>query len=279
MVVNIMGSECQVKIINGGLLGFVFCWKEGDIIILKVKNCFNEQMFIYWYGIIFLVNMDGVLGLSFMGIEFDDIYVYIFKVKQNGIYWYYSYFGLQEQEGVYGVIIIDVGELELFIYDCEYVVMLFDWIDENFYSLLKKLKKQLDYYNFNKLIVGFFFCDVNIRGLLVIIVDWKMWVEMKMNLIDFVDVSGYIYIYFMNGQVLLKNWIGLFCFGEKICLWFINGLVMIYFDICIFGLKMMVVVVDGQYVNLVIVDEFRIVVVEIYDVIVEFQGEVYIIFV
>ncbi len=43
--------------------------------------------------------MDGVPGLSFMGIEPDDTYVYTFKVKQNGTYWYHSHSGLQEQEG------------------------------------------------------------------------------------------------------------------------------------------------------------------------------------
>ncbi len=41
-----------------------------------------------------------------MGIEPDDTYVYTFKVKQNGTYWY-RHFGLQEQEGVYGAIIMD----------------------------------------------------------------------------------------------------------------------------------------------------------------------------
>ncbi len=47
-----------------------------------------------------------------MGIEPDDTYVYTFKVKQNGTYWYHSHSGLQEQEGVYGAIIIDAREPE-----------------------------------------------------------------------------------------------------------------------------------------------------------------------
>ncbi|STQ08553.1 copper-resistance protein, CopA family [Enterobacter cloacae] len=87
------------------------------------------------------------------------------KVKQNGTYWYHSHSGLQEQEGVYGAIIIDAGEPEPFTYDREHVVMLSDWTDENPHSLLKKLKKQSDYYNFNKPTVGSFFRDVNTRGL------------------------------------------------------------------------------------------------------------------
>ncbi|MCU2760606.1 multicopper oxidase domain-containing protein, partial [Citrobacter freundii] len=90
------------------------------------------------------------------GIEPDDTYVYTFKVKQNGTYWYHSHSGLQEQEGVYGAIIIDAGEPEPFTYDREHVVMLSDWTDENPHSLLKKLKKQSDYYNFNKPTVGSF---------------------------------------------------------------------------------------------------------------------------
>lgn len=32
---------------------------------------------------------------------------FTFKVKQNRTYWYHSHSGLQEQEGVYGAIIID----------------------------------------------------------------------------------------------------------------------------------------------------------------------------
>ncbi len=42
--------------------------------------------------------------------------------------------------------------------------MLSDWTDENPHSLLKKLKKQSDYYNFNKPTVGSFFRDVNTGG-------------------------------------------------------------------------------------------------------------------
>ena len=222
--------------------------------------------------------MDGVPGLSFMGIEPDDTYVYTFKVKQNGTYWYHSHSGLQEQEGVYGAIIIDAREPEPFAYDREHVVMLSDWTDENPHSLLKKLKKQSDYYNFNKPTVGSFFRDVNTKGLSATIADRKMWAEMKMNPTDLADVSGYTYTYLMNGQAPLKNWTGLFRPGEKIRLRFINGSAMTYFDIRIPGLKMTVVAADGQYVNPVTVDEFRIAVAETYDVIVEPQGEAYTIF-
>lgn len=109
--------------------------------------------------------MDGVPGLSFHGIEPDDTYVYSFRVKQNGTYWYHSHSGLQEQEGVYGPIIIDPAEPEPFKYDREHVVMLTDWSDENASAILAKLKKQSDYYNFAKPAAGDFFRDARDKGL------------------------------------------------------------------------------------------------------------------
>ncbi len=99
--VNITGSERQAKTINGGLPGPVLRWKEGDTITLKVKNRLNEQTSIHWHGIILPANMDGVPGLSFMGIEPDDTYVYTFKVKQNGTYWYHSHSRSAGTGGVY----------------------------------------------------------------------------------------------------------------------------------------------------------------------------------
>ena len=69
------------------------------------------------------------------------------------------------------------------------------------------------------------------------------------------------------------NWTGLFTPGERVRLRFINGSAMTYFDVRIPGLKMTVVAADGQPVQPVTVDEFRIAVAETYDVIVEPSGQ------
>lgn len=223
--------------------------------------------------------MDGVLGLSFNGIGFGEIYYYYFELKQLGIYWYYSYLMFQEQVGLYGVLIIDLVELVLYWYDCEYVIMLLDWIDMDLGVLFWCMKKFVEYDNYYKCILFDFLCDVKCDGWLVVLFDCGMWGWMWMMFIDIFDINVYIYIYLMNGIVLVGNWIGLFCSGEKVLLCFINGVLMIYFDVCIFGLKMIVVVVDGQYIYLVSIDEFCIVLVEIYDVLVELIGQdVFIIF-
>jgi FtsP/CotA-like multicopper oxidase with cupredoxin domain len=73
----------------------------------------------------------------------------------------------------------------------------------------------------------------------------------------------------MNGVTPAANWTGLFRRGEKIRLRIINGSSMSFFDVRIPGLALTVVAADGQDVEPVTVDEFRIGAAEVYDVIVE----------
>jgi CopA family copper-resistance protein len=96
-----------------------------------------------------------------------------------------------------------------------------------------------------------------------------MWGQMRMDPTDLADVSGYAYTYLMNGSPPAGNWTGLFRRGERVRLRFINGSSMTFFDVRIPGLKLTVVAADGQDVEPVTVDEFRIGTAEVYDVIVE----------
>ncbi|WP_312830714.1 copper resistance system multicopper oxidase [Pseudomonas rhodesiae] len=267
--VNITGSPRTAMTINGSLPGPLLRWREGETVTLRVKNRLDQDTSIHWHGIILPANMDGVPGLSFHGIAPDGMYEYKFKVHQNGTYWYHSHSGLQEQAGVYGPIVIDSKEPEPFQYNRDYVVMLTDWTDEDPGRVMAKLKKQSDYYNHHKRTVGDFIDDVSKQGWSAAVADRKMWAEMKMNPTDLADVSGDTYTYLMNGQAPNGNWTGIFKPGEKLRLRFINGSAMSYFDVRIPGLKMTVVAADGQYVQPVSVDEFRIAVAETYDVIVE----------
>lgn len=267
--INITGNPRNAMTINGGIPGPLLRWREGDTVTLRVKNRLKENTSIHWHGILLPANMDGVPGLSFHGIEPGGMYVYTFQLRQNGTYWYHSHSGLQEQSGVYGPLVIDAKEPEPFQYDRDYVVMLTDWTDEDPASLMSTLKKQSDYYNYNKRTVGDFIHDVSEKGWASTVTDRKMWAEMKMNPTDLADVSGATYTFLMNGQAPDSNWTGVFRPGEKLRLRFINGSAMTYFDVRIPGLKMMVVAADGQHVKPVSVDEFRIAVAETFDVIVE----------
>ncbi|MDH4653877.1 copper resistance system multicopper oxidase [Pseudomonas sp. BN606] len=271
--VNITGSARKAMAINGTIPGPILRWREGDTVTLRVRNRLAEDTSIHWHGMILPANMDGVPGFSFAGIAPDGMYEYRFQVKQHGTYWYHSHSGLQEQVGVYGPIVIDPKEPEPFEYQRDYVVMLSDWTDEDPARVMAKLKKQSDYYNQHKRTVGDFINDVGEQGWSAAMADRKMWAEMKMSPTDLADVSGATYTYLLNGQAPDGNWTGLFQPGEKIRLRFINGSAMTYFDVRIPGLKLTVIAADGQPVEPVSVDEFRIAVAETYDVLVEPAGD------
>jgi len=276
--VNFTGQPRTAMTINSSLPGPLLRWREGDTVTLRVRNQLKADTSIHWHGILLPANMDGVPGLSFKGIEPGGVYVYQFKVRQHGTYWYHSHSGLQEQAGVYGPLVIDAREPEPFQYDRDYVVMLSDWTDEDPASLMKTLKKQSDYYNFHKRTVGDFIHDVGEKGWGATVADRKMWAQMKMNPTDIADVSGATYTFLMNGHAPDDNWTGLFRPGEKLRLRLINGSAMTYFDVRIPGLKMTVVAADGLHVKPVTVDELRIAVAETYDVIVEPAADAYTLF-
>jgi CopA family copper-resistance protein len=86
---------------------------------------------------------------------------------------------------------------------------------------------------------------------------------------DILDVSGATYTYLINGHPPAANWTALSRPGERVRLRFINGSAMSIFDVRIDGLPMTVIQADGNDVEPVTVDEFRISVAETYDVIVQ----------
>ncbi len=92
---------------------------------------------------------------------------------------------------------------------------------------------------------------------------------MAMSDHDLSDVTGYTYTYLINGVNPATIFKALFKHGDKIRLRFINSASMTFFDVMIPGLKMTVVASDGNNIQPVSVDEFRIGVAETYDVIVE----------
>ncbi len=128
--VNLTGRSRTALTINDSLPGSLLRWKEGDTITLNVANALDDDTSIHWHGILLPANMDGVPGLSFSGIHPGQAYQYRFTVKQHGTYWYHSHSGFQEQQGVYGPLVIEPREPESLQFDREHVVMLTDWTDE-----------------------------------------------------------------------------------------------------------------------------------------------------
>lgn len=263
------GKTGTAATINGTIPGPLIRLREGQNVTLRVTNQLMETSSIHWHGLLLPSDMDGVPGVSFSGIEPGTTFIYRFPVKQSGTYWYHSHSGGQEVQGMYAPLILDPIEPDPFEYDRDYVVMLSEWSFESAEVMLDKLKKSSGYYNYQKRDGREFFSDAARWGLWPTLRNYVMWDEMRMDPTDFADVTGSIFTFLLNGRPSSDSWTGLFRPGERMRLRFINAAAMTFYDIRIPGLTMTVVQADGQNVQPVTVEEFRVGPAETYDVIVQ----------
>ena len=251
---------------NGSSPGPTLRFREGEEVVINVTNNLDDATSIHWHGLILPYQMDGVPTISFDGIEPGETFTYRFPISQAGTYWYHSHSGFQEPDGAYGSIIIEPAGREPFRFDREYVVVLKDAHPHSGSRIMRNLKMMPDYYNRQQRTTGDFFRDASKMGFGAALSERMDWGEMRMMPTDIEDVHGFTGL--INGKTPEQNWTGLFEPGERVRLRFINASAMTYFDIRIPGLDMVVVQADGNNVQPVKVDEFRIAVAETYDVIV-----------
>lgn len=266
--VNITGRKIIATAVNGQIPAPVLRWREGDLITLDVHNRLPVSSSIHWHGILLPFQMDGVPGLSYAGIAPGGMYRYHFRVRQSGTYWYHSHTRFQEQTGLYGAIVVEPRNGERFPTERDYVMVLSDWSDSDPETIYANLKKMGDYYSRSEPTIPELMADARAHGIASALQKRMAWDRMRMSPRDLSDVTGYTYTYLVNGIPPAGNWTGLFQRGEKVRLRFINASAMTYFDIRVPGLKMTVVAADGQDIDPVSVDEFRIGVAETLDVIV-----------
>lgn len=270
--VNFTGQARSATVVNGRLPGPVLRVREGDTVTLRVTNRLPEMTTIHWHGVILPADMDGVPGISFPGIAPGETFTYRFTLKQSGTYWYHAH-TLHEQTGLYGALIVEPRMPDPVVAERDYPVILADWTDENPLQVFLNLKKMGGYYNFAQPTVGDFFDDVQQRGLGAAVDKRRMWNRSRMNPTDYSDVSAATYTYLMNGAPPAGNWTAVAKPGERVRLRFIGAGTATFFDVRIPGLKLTVVGTDGQSVEPVEVDEFRIGPGETYDVIVRLPDD------
>ena len=251
---------------NGASPGPVLRFKEGEDVTINVTNNLDESTSIHWHGLILPYQQDGVPTISFDGIEPGETFTYKFPIIQSGTYWFHSHSGFQEPDGAYGAIVIESAKREPFRYDRDYVVQLTDKHPHSGARIMRNLKTMPDYYNRQQQTLADFFSDTAANGFGATLSDRMAWGDMRMMPADVEDVQGFTPL--INGKGPAQNWTGLFKPGERVRLRFINSSAMTYFDIRIPGLEMTVVNADGNNVQPVKVNEFRIAVAETYDVIV-----------
>ncbi|NUF23804.1 copper resistance system multicopper oxidase [Acinetobacter oleivorans] len=271
--VNVTGQPHKRITVNGKFTAPLLEFEEGDEAVIHVHNQLkNQDTSLHWHGLLLPGLMDGVPGFNgFKGIAPNGDFVYRFKVKQNGTYWYHAHSKGQEQDGLYGPLVIyPKGKIPVAAHektDRDYVVMLSDFHNSSSDSIMKNLKKSAEYYQNRRETVSDVLKQVKTQGLKATWQDRSMWNQMRMLKTDMSDVTGYTFL--VNGKTPQQNWTGNFKAGDKVRLRFINASAMSFFDVRIPNLKMTVVSADGQPVKPVAIDEFRIGTAETYDVIVE----------
>lgn len=271
--VNITGKDLQRITVNDSLPAPTLYWTEGEEVTVHVTNHMQEPSSIHWHGILVPAYMDGVQGLNdYPGIAPGQTFTYRFTVRQNGTYWYHAHTNGQEQDGLYGALIIRPMGQDPVDYDHEEVVLISDFSEETGAEILANLKKSSDYYNQRRRTVGDFIDDIQAKGFQRAWNDASQWGEMRMSKTDLVDVSGYTFL--VNGKTPDQNWTGIIEPGAKTRLHLINASAMSFYDLRILDtenkrLAMTVIQADGRPVEPVTVEEFRFGVAETYDVIIQ----------
>lgn len=278
---RVAGGSARAITLNGSIPGPEIHMREGRDALIRVHNRLDDSTSIHWHGILLPYDMDGVPGISFAGIPPGETFTYRYPVRQNGTYWYHSHTGLQEQLGHYGALVVEPASSDPVAYDVDYTVVLSDWTFMNPHTVARKLKTIEGYFNYQRPTVANLDDQMAAtEASLLDVIDKRLaWRWMRMDPTDIADVTGATYEYLMNGHDPGENWTAVARPGERVRLRFVNASAVTFYDVRIPGLPMTIVQADGQNVEPVETDEFRIGVAETYDVIVTMpEGRAYTIF-
>ena len=269
--VEVDGKVSRAVGVNGTVPAPLVRLKEGQRVRLRVQNTLDEESSIHWHGLLVPFQMDGVPGVSFPGIMPRSTFDYEFELNHSGTYWYHSHSAYQEEDGLYGPIIVDPAGPDPVAYDREHVLVLSDHSPLAGATIYRKLKQMGGpYFNRQRMTLAGLLAGKDLTAK-----ERSEWAQMRMDAADIADVTGSTYTFTVNGFGPFDNWTGLFTPGERVRLRIINASAQTTFNVRIPGLPMTVVQADGLNVRPVTVDEFQIGTAETYDVVVTPQDRAY----
>lgn len=262
------GRTDRVIAINGSVPGPVLRFREGEDAVVRVTNRLDRPTSIHWHGLLVDGPFDGAPGFNgFKGIAPGETYTYRIRVRQSGTYWYHAHSEGQEQAGQYGALVIAPAGDDVIKADAEQIILFSDHTRQDPGRVMKNLKADSGYYNWNKRTLPDLLRDAEKFGMPATLAERRAWGQMRMDATDIADVSGYTLL--ANGRPTAARPLVAFEPGQRLRLRLINGSAMSFLDVRIPGVAMTVVAADGRPVAPVTVDELRIGVAETWDVIVE----------
>ncbi|KTD19217.1 multicopper oxidase domain-containing protein [Legionella jordanis] len=271
--VQFTGQRRLAVAVNNQIPGPTLHFKEGERVQINVHNHLNKGTTIHWHGLLVPWQMDGVEHVTQQAIPPGGVFHYEFTPLQAGTYWYHAHSDAQEQDGLYGAIIIDPLSKPDYRYNKDFVIVLSDWSNGGGEQVFANLKKDGDYYaprfalqpSLMKFLHDYRQASREERKLLI--ADYRSMQQMRMSIYDISDVAYDAYL--LNGKTSADPWQASVTVGDVIRLRFIGAGGSTIYRVKIPGAKMQVVHVQGNDVTPHNVDDFSIAPGETEDVLVK----------
>jgi FtsP/CotA-like multicopper oxidase with cupredoxin domain/uncharacterized protein involved in copper resistance len=250
-------------------------FSEGDQVTINLTNKLDKPTAVHWHGLLVPWQMDGVAGISQEGIKPGHTFHYQFTLHQSGTYWYHAHAGLQEQQGLYGALIIDPRHSSVPHYTKDYVIVLSDWSNTYPDQILANLKKDGDYYSprfplqpsLMKFIHDYQFASGHDRSQLIH--DYQMMQQMRMGIYDINDVAYDTFL--LNGRTSKNPWTAPVRVGDIVRLRFIGAGGSTMFHVKMPNAMMQMIEADGNNVLPYPIRDFSIAPGETFDVLVKIK--------
>ncbi|OGT39665.1 MAG: copper oxidase [Gammaproteobacteria bacterium RIFCSPHIGHO2_12_FULL_36_30] len=273
--VNFTGKKVTALAINNQIPGPTLYFKEDDHVTINVFNHLKTGTTIHWHGLLVPWQMDGVESVSQNPIPPGGVFHYHFTLRQAGTYWYHSHAGLQEQEGLYGAIVIRPNYLSAYHANKDYVVVLSDWSNIPAEKILADLKKSGDYFSPNfplqPSLMHFIHSYHNASPAMKKEIFDQYWMMQTSRMSPY-DLSDVAYdAFLLNGKTKNNPWTEQVKVGDTIRLRFIGAAASTIFYVKIPGSVMRIIQVDGNDVRALSVHHFTIAPGETYDVLVKIK--------
>ena len=275
--VNFSGKSTQAITVNDQIPAPTLHFKEGDHVTINVYNHLDKGTSIHWHGIILPWQMDGVEGVTQKPIPPDGVFHYQFTLHQAGTYWYHAHADAQEQEGLYGALIIDPLQPPHYSYNRDYVIVLSDWSNTAANKILTHLKKDGDYYSpkfpLQPSLIRFIhdYLVATPKEQKQLLDDYKMMQHMRMSLYDLSDVAYDAFL--LNGKAMPLPWTAPVKVGDLVRLRFIGAMGSTIYRVKMPGTKMKIVHIQGNDIHPYLADNFTIAPGETYDVLVNIKKD------
>jgi FtsP/CotA-like multicopper oxidase with cupredoxin domain len=122
------GRTVQAWTYNGTIPGPELRVRQGDRVVVHLKNRLSEGVTIHWHGVELPNSEDGVAGLTQDAVPPGGEFTYDFIATKPGTYWYHShqFSDKQTSKGLYGTLIVEPAQNDSGI-DKDFTAVLHNW--------------------------------------------------------------------------------------------------------------------------------------------------------